>query len=273
MALMTEPWTQDPLVREDADLRALLDQLATTAREPVDPAVRARTIEAVLLEAAQRTRPEATPPWTTRVRRVLAMTGVKVLLAGGVATAATTGGLAATGSLPAPVQDAAHDLGERIGIGIPAAPGQVKKVDGDPDSTGRDHAPGQTIAPDAPDTAPGRQPSDGEPGSTGRDDAPGRTIAPDAPGTAPGQDVRDGVEPGPPEPAPGPTDRDEPPPGQDVREDTPDGRAADEGPASSSGSPAPPEDQDPESTTGGQDAGRSGPATPPVGRGQAKKAG
>lgn len=183
MALMTDSWTQDPQVREDRELRSFLDELATTATEPVDPVVRAETLEAMLAEAAARHAPTPAATWRRRARQVLAMTGVKVVLAGGVAAAATTGGLAATGTLPAPVQQFAHEVGQQIGIGFPAAPGQARKQDGDPDSTGRDHAPGQL------------QKTDDDPASTGRDHAPGQVGREDVP-APPGRDSSDEVPPG-----------------------------------------------------------------------------
>ncbi len=125
-----------------------------------------------MLATAAQTTPAHTarPSWGRRTRRVLGLTGVKLALAAGVAAATTTGGLAATGSLPAPLQEVAHDVGRQLGIGVPDAPGQQKKTDGDPDTTGRDYAPGQ------------QKKYDGDPDTTGRDHAPGQQRGDDAPG-------------------------------------------------------------------------------------------
>lgn len=242
MALMTEPWTQDPQVREDRALRSFLDELASTASEPVDPVVRAETLEAMLAEAAARHAPAPAATWRRRARQVLAMTGVKVVLAGGVAAAATTGGLAATGTLPAPAQQFAHEVGQQIGIGFPAAPGQAKKQDGDPDSTGRDHAPGQLKQTDGdPATRTGR---DHAPGQVGRDDVPappGRDRSDEVP---PGLEKKDEVPPG----QQGRTGEDAAPKSADPPADTSAG-ASDEQPsdlADEPGRPASAPKQDPE---------------------------
>lgn len=180
---MTEPWTRDPLVREDAELRALLDRLASTATDPVDPATRAATLERLLAVVAER--PAPVPPWRRRAQQVMAMTTAKVALAAGVA-AATTGGLAATGSLPDPAQQILHEVGQRIGIDFPAAPGQATQEAGDRDA--RDDAPGRVAREDGdPDTtgrsyAPGRVGRDGDPRSADPV-LPGITDAPEAPPT------------------------------------------------------------------------------------------
>ena len=192
------PWRDDPALRDDDALRGVLDGLAATTARPVPPAVRQDQVQAILAEVAGQRR---TRPARRRVRSVLALTGVKVVLVGGVAAAGTTTGLATTGTLPAPAQQWAHEVGARIGVGLPAAPGQAAKVDGDPDSNGRDHAPGQVTKDDPDrngrDAAPGQvgrddgDPTTGPPGHRDRattDDAPGRSgTAPGRSGTAPGQ--------------------------------------------------------------------------------------
>ena len=68
---MTDSWTQDPLVREDAELRALLDRLASTATDPVDPATRTATLEAMLAVAAARPVARPVPTWRRRAGRML----------------------------------------------------------------------------------------------------------------------------------------------------------------------------------------------------------
>lgn len=157
--LMTDRWNDDPQVQDDPALGAFLRDLAGHADEDVDPATRASTLE-VMLEVAARAPSTSRPtPWARRARRVLGLTGVKVALVAGVAAATTTGGLAATGSLPAPIQSFAHDVGRQIGIGVPDAPGQQKQLTDEAD-TGRDFAPGQL--------------KKSELGTTGRDHAPGQ---------------------------------------------------------------------------------------------------
>lgn len=176
---MTDPWIDDPQVQADPALEAFLRDLSVHADGSVDPAVRTATLETMLATAAQTTTARtARPSWGRRTRRVLGLTSVKLALAAGVAAATTTGGLAATGSLPAPLQEVAHDVGRQLGIGVPDAPGQQKQSDGDPDTTGRDYAPGQ------------QKKSDGDPDTTGRDHAPGqqRDDAPGRSGDAPGQE-------------------------------------------------------------------------------------
>lgn len=156
MESLTEPWTDDPEVRADPRLRAALDTLAATTSQPVDPATRADSLEAVLREA------QAPAPARTgrrRPRRVLALTTAQLVLLGGATAAAATGGLAATGSLPAPVQQVVHEVGARVGIGVPAAPGQVARETGQP---ARELAPGRRAA------------TDGDPATTGRTYAPGQ---------------------------------------------------------------------------------------------------
>lgn len=198
MALVTHHWTDDVDVRDDADLRALLRDVADLAHEPVPPDQRAHDLDLIVAATAPATA-GATSPWRRRIRRALALTGVKIVLAGGVATAATTA-LAATGTLPAPAQQFVHDIGARVGIGLPAAPGQRARATDDTGDTGRDHAPGR-VAESDPDVTP----RDLAPGQVGRQDHAPPGLDPDRP--PPAQD---------PEP---------PPPGQ------PDVVPAEDGPA------------------------------------------
>lgn len=196
-----EHWTADPLVRDDDALRGVLDGLSARAHEPLPDDVRRDQLQAVLA-AAQDGASWTKRPLRRRVRDVLALTGVKVVLAAGVAAAGTTTGLATTGSLPAPAQQWAHEVGARLGVGLPAAPGQAAKTDGDPTTNGRDHAPGQLTRDD-----PDRNGRDAAPGQVGRtDDVPARPApvedaprgdvgpaTPDEDATAPG---RSGEAPG-----------------------------------------------------------------------------
>lgn len=178
MTTSDETWTTDPAIRDDDALRGVLDVLAAAARDPLPPHVRHAQVQALLAEVADGRRAR---PARRRVRSVLALTGVKVVLAGGIAAAGTTTGLATTGTLPAPAQQWAHELGARVGVDLPAPPGQAAKVDGDPDSTGRDHAPGQL--------------KKDQPGTTGRDVAPGQ-VKKEEPAPAGGDGSSEAVEPG-----------------------------------------------------------------------------
>lgn len=161
MASLTEHWTDDPDVRADPRLRAALTTLAATASRPVDPTTRADSLEAVLHEART---PTAGPRRRRRGRRVLALTTAQLVLLGGAAAAAATGGLAATGSLPAPVQQVVHEVGARVGIGVPAAPGHLARESGQPAS---DFAPGRRAATDGDGTTTGRTYAPGHAGREG----------------------------------------------------------------------------------------------------------
>ncbi len=262
---MTDPWTQDPLVREDAELRALLDRLASTATDPVPPEVRAHELEGLLVAVSARTASSATPPWRRRLRSLAAMTSAKVVLAAGVAVAGT-GGLAATGSLPDAAQELAHDLGQHVGVGFPDAPDSpsrsgrdahehapgIKATDGTP---AREHAPGQTgrdeRGPNGPpeDVVTGRQDADRKPPAAkdaGRPDdgPPRRGEAPHAPPAADAVPEAPGERPDTPAPAPRPDD-----PAADQSDETAptDTTPAEDAPGESEDAPgrtgqAPPED-------------------------------
>lgn len=258
---MTDRWTDDLQVQDDPALEAFLRDLSVHADGSVDPSVRTATLEAMLATAAET--PAATRGWSWggRVRRVLGLTGVKLVLAAGVAAATTTGGLAATGSLPAPMQHFAHELGRQLGIGVPSAPGQLQQSDGDPDTIGRDYAPGQL------------KKSDGDPDTTGRDHAPGQSgdtgdrppeqdvpVTPDEEGEGPdGADAErhDGVVR---RDDSGPANRVEPdhaPPADSAPRDEPDRSTNSHEPAEP---PAPPA---PESSAGAADKPSPGPARQP----------
>ncbi|MBA3290917.1 MAG: hypothetical protein H0U17_05420, partial [Actinobacteria bacterium] len=72
------------------------------------------------------------PPrrWKLVLTHLLASLGAKVALVG-VAVAATTGGLAAAGSLPQPAQDALANAAEKVGFELPA--GDMRDENGPPE--------------------------------------------------------------------------------------------------------------------------------------------
>lgn len=134
--------------------------------------------------------------WRQRARRLAGMTAVKVALGAGVAAAGTTGGLAATGNLPAPVQQFVSDGAGWIGLELPApatdeAEDAVEDREGpdeqfDTDAGPQPDGPVRPVPPPAPDGGD----------QDNRDDRP---VDPDAPA--------DEDQPGPPDTAPQPDDR------------------------------------------------------------------
>lgn len=211
----------------DADRRlaAALHAMREEVREQPDPELADRHLHAMLVAAQAAAHLHPTPAtddtvatghrrFAARVRRVLGITGVKIALAA-TAAAATTGGLAATDSLPRPVQAVVADLAGHVGIDLPA-PDDDQRVDdgvrdviedsgpggnrgvGDDPGRGRDF--GERIRDGAtsnvPDDAgppsqrPGGPPEDaGQP--TDRPD--GRPEDPGPPGEQPGEGVPDDV--------------------------------------------------------------------------------
>jgi len=126
-------------VGEDPSLHALAtysqDAKTTFATAP-DEATRATHLMAIAEAAADATlTPVLTPSPTSPFRRVkLVLTSLFASLIGkialaGVALAATTGGLAATGSLPDPAQEALARAGEKVGFDLPM--GDDQATDGD----------------------------------------------------------------------------------------------------------------------------------------------
>jgi len=95
-----------------------------------------------------------------------------------------TGGLAAAGALPGPLQDGVAEIAEVVGIDLPGASGHAPgHQPDDPNQPGKsEHAPGRQ--PDDPtqpgksEHAPGQQTKGETPGAT----APGREHRPDGPG-------------------------------------------------------------------------------------------
>ncbi len=113
----------------DRDLASPVDrQLADALRDAgrswgaVPEDVAARHLAAITALAAEHVHGAARPPaptWRSRMRRVAGLTIVKVAVGAGVAAAATTGGLAAGGNLPDPVQGAVADGASWVGIDLP----------------------------------------------------------------------------------------------------------------------------------------------------------
>jgi hypothetical protein len=135
--------------------RALVDALrrlrGETEQAPADEVAEEHVAAIVsLAQEHAHTAPTVTPaasPVATWRRRLGLAGGIslgKVALAAGVAAAATGGGLAATGSLPAPAQQAVADVGDRLGIPFPAPldPADV------PDQRRGDDAPVELAPPE-----------------------------------------------------------------------------------------------------------------------------
>lgn len=124
----------DPLV---AALTSAGDDLAST---PVPDEVAEQHLAAIVSLAAEHAHTvPAVAAVTTRpqrVRRALGLTAVKLGLAAGVAAAAT-GGLAATGSLPDPVQRVVSDGAGRLGIQLPSPDDPVLPDEADDEASER----------------------------------------------------------------------------------------------------------------------------------------
>lgn len=124
------------------DLETFVRALRDAAQEEPSETTAARHL--AMIAAESRARVPARRPRRTR-RRVLTAVfstlAAKVAL-GAVAAAAATGGLAATGSLPGPAQDAVASAFERVGIHMPGAP--------DDDNGSNDH--GETVSGTARET-------------------------------------------------------------------------------------------------------------------------
>ncbi len=126
---------------EDPSLRALASY-ARDARAMLPAAPDEATRAAHLVSIAQATAgldtqqaagftPAPSRPFS---RAKLVLTSLAATLIGrialvGLALAATTGGLAATGSLPDPAQDALSRAGERVGLDLPAGDDRVSSDD------------------------------------------------------------------------------------------------------------------------------------------------
>ena len=126
---------------EDPSLNALAtyarDAKAALAGAP-DEATRATHLVSIAqatvgldTQPVARVRPASSRPFS---RAKLVLTSLAATLIGkialvGVALAATTGGLAATGSLPDPAQDALNRAGERVGFDLPAGDDRLPSDD------------------------------------------------------------------------------------------------------------------------------------------------
>lgn len=177
---------EEPTTDAERRLAALLRTLRTEAAETPAPDVAERHLALIAEEAEKASHLHPTPVaagsgasvghrLAVRARRVLGLTAVKVALAA-TAAAAATGGLAATDSLPDPVQAVVAEVGERVGIRFPSpqdgeGPGRVDEdvregVEEGPKGEGVGEDPGQgrefgrdvseTARENAPETPPGR---------------------------------------------------------------------------------------------------------------------
>jgi hypothetical protein len=127
------------------------------------------------LAAMRRARAQAPAETTRQTRRPVR--ALLVAAAAGVVVLGTTGGLAAAGSLPGPIQDTAATIAGAVGWDLPRAD--------DPAPAGREQSPGSTPAATTKDDAPGPA-RPGEPGAP--TEAPGRSgEAPGQTGETPGQ--------------------------------------------------------------------------------------
>lgn len=175
--------------------------------------------------------------WRMRVRRVAGLTVVKVALGAGVAAAATTGGLAATGNLPDSVQQVVSDGARRVGIQIP----QPSVPSSAEDEVV--HEPQDQEKVDVPPTAPATPSSRlGDPGPD-VDDVPDRPLRDHSAQTDPPADPDPGPLPvGPSENDPSPTPRQrprpEPVPERHRPTPTPEGSPTPRAPAGAPAAPA-----------------------------------
>lgn len=195
---MTSPPTSDDGREFDSPVDAALAAALLRAGEElrhVPAGVAASHLDAIAALAATHSHAGPTagarPTWRSRWRRLVGLTAFKVALGAGVAAAATTGGLAATGNLPDPVQRAVSDGARWVGVDLPA-PMPSSTVPADEDAS----ADVTTSRPEAPATAP----VDDEPGPPAGTPAPAEVSpaddpessgspAPGAPPTRPGPDA------------------------------------------------------------------------------------
>lgn len=199
--------TPTPAPTPDRDLASPVDRaLASAMRDAgwswgtVPDDVAAQHLAAITALATEHAHVAARPPsptWRSRMRRVAGLTIVKVAVGAGVAAAATTGGLAAGGHLPDPVQGVVADGVGWIGIDLPRpdprpdpAADADEVVEDAPRSTTTDEVPAgdtpdsgevaEVVPDDAPPvTTPAPGPPDELPADT--DDAPPDERPADAP--------------------------------------------------------------------------------------------
>jgi hypothetical protein len=168
--------------RELDALDGLLAELRTAVVRPLPAEVADRHLGALSAAASE-----------SSVRRRSPVLRAAVAVAACVTLFGVTGGLAAAGALPAPLQDGVADVAGMVGINLPGsssrAPGHQPD---DPTQPGRsEHAPGRQ--PDDPtrpgrsEHAPGQQPTGETPtdvpaGATPGATAPGREHQPEGTG-------------------------------------------------------------------------------------------
>lgn len=250
----TPPFDRDLTDPVDAALAGALSRAgedlcevpADVARGHVD-AITAQAVAHAHTAPAPRRGPGASwIAWRQRARRLAGMTAVKVALGAGVA-AGTTGGLAATGNLPAPVQQFVSDGAGWIGIDLPAP--TTDEVEDAVDREGPD---------EQSDTDPGPQP-----------ESPVRPVPPPAPdgGDQDARDARppdapaDEDQPGPPDTAPQPDDRPAPEQRPEPRDERPGpAEQPDSADAPAKPAPGPARQDDDGEPAGGQPAGNEAAA-------------
>jgi hypothetical protein len=122
-------------------------------------------------------------------RRVAVAAVVLGLTATGAAAAA------ATGSLPASVQDVIHDLGGAVGLDLPAGSQDGEGHGRSDEAPGRPEQPGPPVDPGRSDEAPGRPDDPGQgnqpPVDPGRPEEPGNGTPPTDPGNGNGNPPSD----------------------------------------------------------------------------------
>lgn len=203
-------------------------------------------LQAIRALAAEHAHTAPTPPptgWATRLRRLLGLTVVKVAFGAGIAAAGTTGGLAAGGHLPAPVQQAVSDGAGWFGVHVP-----TPDLDDATPTVVDDAPPPQDVVAPEPD---GPVPDGDTTDRDGADDGPGASeLAPSSPSPgSPSPRASSAASPSPSDTGPGnPHDTDE-----------------DEGTHETGRATAPGQDASPNPSPGSPPAGTPGPPSPPPG--------
>lgn len=220
-------------------------------------------LDAITALAATHTHQASVPAvpagWRTRLRRVVGLTAVKVALGAGVAAAATTGGLAATGNLPGPVQQVVSDGARRVGIQLPqpSDPPAAEDQPDEPQGT-------EEVVP-TPPAPPPPPPTDDASQDTG--EAPDPPVTDSPPEDRPVDDPPPGEVPGsppagPPEQDPGappqPRPEPEPTPGQEHSTPAAEASPSPRSPAVAPAAPTSEEAQGDEGDAGPQHAGQVG---------------
>lgn len=218
------------------------------------------------------------PSWGSRLRRVAGLTAFKVAVGAGVAVAGTTGGLAATGHLPAPVQQVVSDGAGWFGLDLPAPTTEAVDPSDTEDEPPAPAEESDTVPPDV-DTYESDPQSPFVPGSPADGDDPDEVAPREEPPVDPDADsdpddpdsrpVRDpDPEPGEDEPEPPATNPDPAPPAGD---DPDDGAAPEQSRADSKESAEQADDPSDSSADAGQhqvtgEAGATDDVDRPAGR-------